>query len=157
MLQSALYLYKHMHCADDEGEKGQTRCVKIISVINTAWRAPEEVGIPLFTSHHSELGKQVLRSWAQNLLTLFILCLEVSSRMLCWCQNSQATPHRRCLSAASRVSRVLSFFFFLSVQILPDKRGSVCCLAVSLLGLTKVIAIIDVPLLIINVNESTKQ
>lgn len=49
------------------------------------------------------------------------------------------------------------FFFFLSMQILPGKRGSVCCLAVSLLGLTKVIAIIDVPLLIINVNESTKQ
>lgn len=57
-----LYLYKHMHCADDEREKRAVPCVKIISVINTAWQAPEEVGIPLFTSRHLELGKQVLWS-----------------------------------------------------------------------------------------------
>lgn len=45
----------------------------------------------------------------------------------------------------------------LCVPTLPDKRGSAGCSAAGLLGLTKVIAIIDVPLLIINVNESTKQ
>ena len=61
-----------------------------------------------------------------------------------------------CTLTRGRGALRLSFLFALHKQILRDKRGSLA-VRVSLVGLTKVIAIIDAPLLIINVNESAKQ
>lgn len=98
--------------------------------------------MPLFPSHPLSLGLAELSfRWTWP----FIFFLEVWGSVSCWCPSCSRRG-RRPFSSLS-----------LCMQILPDEHGSAGCLAVSLRGLTKVIAIIDVPLLIINVNESTKQ